>query len=358
MNRLGLASSGPTRAGCHSWAASIRATRARSRSSLGAGITIWDPGDATRRTHTHRSAEQVRVGAAHDLIVRGHDTITVASCSAAIRPCGRGTSSSNRPTPEWTRPWTETRSDEPIGPILTPDGATIVLPGVVRPTRCSSMPHRPHPGGRRDNRHRQSRAVGRVARQPNARRGALVGRHRPHRHPDGQRPPGADEPARADRRVRLRGQPGGRVQPRRRVRRALPRCRPDSRSGAPGAATRSGSSAASTSRRCATGTDPNDVEDIITDFNDQLAVSFGANDRTLSVTRMTRFTHRGRCRGPSQRYQISRTKTWSMRRADWMRAACDIAGRDLSRQEWDDLVGKNVAYHQTCTPLLAAAKPR
>ncbi len=100
----------------------------------------------------------------------------------------------------------------------------------------------------------------------------------------------------------------------------------------------------------ATGTGPGDVEDDIQRFDDQLVVTFGAHDQTLRVTRLTRFSHPADASGPTSRYQIARTRTWSMRPADWERAACLVAGRDLSRTRWDQLVGAAVPYHQTCRP--------
>ena len=45
-----------------------------------------------------------------------------------------------------------------------------------------------------------------------------------------------------------------------------------------------------------------------------------------------------------------------MRPVDWERAACQVAGRDLSRRRWDQLVGKGVAYHATCAPFLQGVR--
>jgi WD40 repeat protein len=39
---------------------------------------------------------------------------------------------------------------------------------------------------------------------------------------------------------------------------------------------------------------------------------------------------------------------WSMRPADWVRAACQAAGRNLSRAEWDKLIGTSSPYRRTC----------
>ena len=56
---------------------------------------------------------------------------------------------------------------------------------------------------------------------------------------------------------------------------------------------------------------------------------------------------------PTHEYSsLLRTITWSLRPADWTRAACAVAGRDLTHQEWNDLIGSTAPYHQTCTPLL------
>jgi WD40 repeat protein len=49
---------------------------------------------------------------------------------------------------------------------------------------------------------------------------------------------------------------------------------------------------------------------------------------------------------------LLRTITWSLRPSDWARAACAVAGRDLTHQEWDQLIGSTTPYQQTCTPLL------
>jgi WD40 repeat protein len=39
---------------------------------------------------------------------------------------------------------------------------------------------------------------------------------------------------------------------------------------------------------------------------------------------------------------------WSMRPADWVRAACQVAGRNLSRAEWNRLIGTSSPYRRTC----------
>ena len=53
---------------------------------------------------------------------------------------------------------------------------------------------------------------------------------------------------------------------------------------------------------------------------------------------------------------LLRTITWSLRTADWVRAACAVAGRDLTHQEWDALVGSSTPYHATCTAILDTTK--
>ena len=49
---------------------------------------------------------------------------------------------------------------------------------------------------------------------------------------------------------------------------------------------------------------------------------------------------------------LLRMVDWSLRPADLVRAACTVAGRDLTRVEWRDLIGSTTPYHHTCAPLL------
>ena len=48
---------------------------------------------------------------------------------------------------------------------------------------------------------------------------------------------------------------------------------------------------------------------------------------------------------------LLRTVTWSLRTSDWVRAACTVAGRDLTRGEWNELIGAGTPYHESCTAL-------
>jgi WD40 repeat protein len=41
--------------------------------------------------------------------------------------------------------------------------------------------------------------------------------------------------------------------------------------------------------------------------------------------------------------------TWTMTPTEWVVAACRAAGRNLTRAEWTDLVGRDAPYHQTCS---------
>ncbi len=90
----------------------------------------------------------------------------------------------------------------------------------------------------------------------------------------------------------------------------------------------------------------------------QLVVTFGAADASVTVTGERRL-------GAPPDYLIGfpgdgpsaiRTVTWSMKPSDWERAACTIAGRDLTTDEWNQYVGASVPYHRTCTPLLPAQR--
>jgi hypothetical protein len=39
---------------------------------------------------------------------------------------------------------------------------------------------------------------------------------------------------------------------------------------------------------------------------------------------------------------------WNLDPSDWHRAACQLAGRDLTRDEWDAHIGDLAPYHATC----------
>jgi WD40 repeat protein len=38
-----------------------------------------------------------------------------------------------------------------------------------------------------------------------------------------------------------------------------------------------------------------------------------------------------------------------LRPADWVKQACSVAGRNLTRNEWSQFVGDNMPYHKTCS---------
>ncbi len=87
----------------------------------------------------------------------------------------------------------------------------------------------------------------------------------------------------------------------------------------------------------------------------QLVVTFGAADDSVTVTGERRL---GAPPDPLSGFigdgpSAVRTVTWSMKPSDWERAACTIAGRDLTTDEWNQYVGASVPYHHTCTPVLA-----
>ena len=42
------------------------------------------------------------------------------------------------------------------------------------------------------------------------------------------------------------------------------------------------------------------------------------------------------------------TLVWSLDPQRWLEAACEVAGRDLSRDEWDANIGDLAPYRQTC----------
>ncbi len=354
MRRLGLASPDLPP---NDTAPNASATWASAMSASGSiavltnrGITIWNPATGrAQRTLTGVPAKCASVPS-HDLSfagTAGHGRV-VLGCDPTLLSWDL---SSNRSTPDWKRPWTEARSDEPIGPMLTPDGTAIVLPQSYNPlafldaatgrTRAKgetvTIDNLVRLGVAPDNRtvaavhwsgdidliDVRTGAVRQVLTSPS---GLIVECGCGASPAVGFSHDGAYV-------ALFHGSTGLEVW--------------SARTG-----DEIGRFGGVDLEAAATGVDPRDVEDDITDFNDQLAVSFGPHDRTLSVTRLTRFTHTV-ASGPAPRYQIARTKTWSMRTTNWVQAACDVAGRDLSPAEWNALVGKNVAYHRTCTPLLA-----
>ena len=39
---------------------------------------------------------------------------------------------------------------------------------------------------------------------------------------------------------------------------------------------------------------------------------------------------------------------WNLDPTKWSQAACDVAGRNLTRPEWDTYIGKLEPYHAIC----------
>jgi hypothetical protein len=47
--------------------------------------------------------------------------------------------------------------------------------------------------------------------------------------------------------------------------------------------------------------------------------------------------------------------TWNLDAGSWAEAACEVAGRNLTDQEWSDHLGELGDYGQTCPDVSAAA---
>ena len=54
------------------------------------------------------------------------------------------------------------------------------------------------------------------------------------------------------------------------------------------------------------------------------------------------------------RYRDASIKMWDLDPDHWVDAACKVAGRNLTRAEWNDLVGNLAPYHATCSQFPAA----
>jgi hypothetical protein len=46
---------------------------------------------------------------------------------------------------------------------------------------------------------------------------------------------------------------------------------------------------------------------------------------------------------------VSRAMLWDLDLATWKQRACDIAGRNLSREEWDLYLPAGTPYRATCS---------
>jgi DNA-binding SARP family transcriptional activator/WD40 repeat protein/tRNA A-37 threonylcarbamoyl transferase component Bud32 len=320
----------------------------------GSRIAIWDP----HRDRVVRTLTGVPPGCAgvppHDVTFAGsarHGRI-VLGCAPSLLSWDLA---ADRSAPAWTRPWVETRSDEPIGPMLTPDGGALMVPDGYRPLELVD------PATGRDRVTSETVTIDnlvRMAASPDGRTLALV-------HWSGDVDL-IDTRSGAVRQVLT--SPSG----------LIVECGCGgspaigfSRDGAFVALYHGATGLEVWNARtgdeigrlggtglmlAASGTAPDDVEDGITMFTDELAVGFDRNDNTLLVTRATRFTHPADDSGPDGRYQIARTLKWSMRTSDWQRSACRLAGRDLSPNRWNQLVGADVPYDRTCTPMLSARR--
>ena len=89
----------------------------------------------------------------------------------------------------------------------------------------------------------------------------------------------------------------------------------------------------------------------------RLSLSFDDDGNTLRVSDLRELRSVVDGEPATEHSGLLRTTTWSLRTSDWLLAACTVAGRDLTREEWSELVGSTTAYHQTCTPILDAAEP-
>ncbi len=89
-------------------------------------------------------------------------------------------------------------------------------------------------------------------------------------------------------------------------------------------------------------------------FKHRTSLNFDAGRDTLRVGDVGDFAQVVNGIPTGQHTGTFRTATWSLRPTDQVRAACAIAGRDLTHREWRLYVSSTTPYHQTCTPLLRA----
>ena len=179
-------------------------------------------------------------------------------------------------------------------------------------------------------------------------------RHQPHRHGHRQAPPDPHEQQhrRRRRRQRTARQPRSGVQPRRQLLRRVAERHAASSSGTSTPANPSPSSTAAP--QCTTRQFLHGVQRESRPLHqvDQRP-SHPRHGRQLRRPRRLRHRHRRADRStPRHATHTVHAATWSLRPADWTRAACTLVGRDLTTTEWNTYIGAAVPYHRTCTPLL------
>ncbi len=133
MHQLGLDPNDAPPTGTSTWTSTT--SRAGAVAVLTSrGIAIWDPASGRVVRTLTGAPPKCATAPAHDLSFEGSATAgrVVLGCDPTLYSWDLA---SKRATPQWTEPWAETRDDEPIGPMLTPDHTTIVVPSGFAPLK-------------------------------------------------------------------------------------------------------------------------------------------------------------------------------------------------------------------------------